>query len=728
VVVNAGNDATAAPGATVDLAAVATINNGSTITGYQWTQVSGVPASIEKAATAATRVSLAAATAYQSALLGSLEMLDRYMVQGINPHALDGAEIATFRVTVTTTSGAYSDTVNVTVKLPYAVSTGLANVAAGVPVLLQSKSQDTYVWSIDGPAGSKATLTDPATPNPSFTPDVTGKYTLVETRSNTMLEIYAGTWAGAITGQNEKGEPLSAGCTACHNGQVAEDQFTAWRATGHARILADSIENPAGHWSLNCAWCHSVGDDGVVENLGFDKAIADEGWKAPEHPGPGQWAEMLAKYPQSARYANVQCESCHGPGDGNPLHPNGTVDAARVSISSDVCGTCHGEPARHGRYQQWEASGHSNFELAIEEATVEKRGATAAHCGRCHSGQGFLAWIQQSDLTKQIQGANGNATVPELTAMGLTTDKVQPQTCATCHDPHDVGTTTGDTTDAAGRIVDTTSILPAGFQAREVGKGALCMTCHNTRNALHNIDAAPTSYSAPHVAAQADVLMGENAYFVSVPERSPHSYVVDTCVTCHMEATAPPPEFSYEGSGTNHSFAASLDICADCHSASFNAHALQLGVETKLETLAGAMSDYLLARLPDAVTLKDYTPHTASGVFYDIKSSPFTINKSDIASIEPTEPHGQQGYIFKLSTPVMVTYATAGGSSHTVSMAELQVQLGDIAAGTTAIIGTNDALVQAGWNYFLVHGDASEGVHNPAFINDVLDASIAALK
>jgi len=312
--------------------------------------------------------------------------------------------------------------------------------------------------------------------------------------------------------------------------------------------------------------------------------------------------------------------------------------------------------------------------------------------------------------------------------MGLTVDNVQPQTCVTCHDPHAVGTTTGDTTDAHGRIVDTTSILPAGFQAKEVGKGALCMTCHNTRNALHNIDAPPTSYSAPHTAAQADVLMGENAYFVSVPERSPHSYVVDTCVTCHMEATPPPPEFSFEGGGTNHAFTASVEICADCHSEAFNGEALQIGVEDKIEMLGEAMSGYLLAKLPDSVTLKDYTPHTFDGKSYDIKSNAFTINKSNITSLEPTEPHGQQGYIFKLTTPVTVTYAPAGGSPHTVSMNEVQVQLGDVAAGTTSVIGMNDALVQAGWNYFLIHGDSSKGVHNPGFVNNVLDASIAALR
>jgi cytochrome c553 len=405
------------------------------------------------------------------------------------------------------------------------------------------------------------------------------------------------------------------------------------------------------------------------------------------------------------------------------------VDAARVSISSDVCGACHGEPPRHGRFQQWEESGHANFELAIDEATVEARGATAAHCGRCHSGQGFLNWIKQSDLTKQIQGKSGNATVAELRAMGLTKDTVEPQTCVVCHDPHKQGKVSGEPTTATVRIIDTTSLLPAGFQAKVVGKGALCMTCHNTRNALHNIEKPPTSYSAPHTAAQADVLMGENAYFVAESQRSPHSYVKDTCVTCHMEATPPPAALSYQLSGTNHSFKASTTICATCHSATFNGEALQVSTEDKAHELAEKMSAYLMDKLPAPTTIKDYTPHDYQGKPYDIKSDPVQITVSNIASVTPTEPHGQIGFLFKFKSPVNVTYKPANEPPHTVAITTAEVQLGDITTdGRTIVIPVTDVLVKVGWNYFLIHGDGSEGVHNPAFTNAVLDASITALR
>jgi cytochrome c553 len=480
VVVNAGKDVTAAPGASVTLKVATTINDSSKITGIKWAQVSGAASQITGDTTDTATIKLADAAAYKAELLKNLETLDRFGVQAINPESLGKAETATFKVTVTTSSGSYNDTVLVTSNLPYIVNPGLANVAIGEPVLIQSKKLAAYAWILTPPTGSKTALNDAATRNPTFTPDIPGKYTLTETKGGTNLGIYAGTWAGAITGQDSNGRPVAAACTTCHNNKVAPDVFKEWKDTGHAEIFTQNINDPAGHWSLACASCHTVGYDGNIANGGFDAAIATANWTPPSHGEKGLYTEILNKYPDVAKYSNAQCENCHGPNN-TSLHVDGVIDAARVSLSADVCGTCHGEPARHGRFQQWEESGHANFELAMDEATVENRGATAAHCGRCHSAQGFLQWIQQPDLTKYIQGAKGNATVDELKAMGLTLDEVQPQVCVTCHDPHAEGNISGEPTNATVRIINDTALLPAGFSAEEVGKGALCMTCHNTR-------------------------------------------------------------------------------------------------------------------------------------------------------------------------------------------------------------------------------------------------------
>jgi hypothetical protein len=320
-----------------------------------------------------------------------------------------------------------------------------------------------------------------------------------------------------------------------------------------------------------------------------------------------------------------------------------------------------------------------------------------------------------------------------LKALGLTKDAVHSQTCVVCHDPHQQGTTSGEPNTATVRIEGNTSMLPAGFQANNVGHGALCMTCHNTRNGAHNDTKPPTSHSAPHTAAQADVLMGENAYFVAEGQRSPHSLIKDSCTTCHMEVTPPPAELSYNLSGTNHSFEASLKICASCHSDALDGKALQANYEEKLHKLGDEMGKYLLntlaAKTGAEITIKDYTPHVYAGKSYDMASDAVVVAEANIASAEPTEPHGQQGFILKFKSPVKFTYSPKGEQPHTVELSEAEVQLRDITTdGTIQAIPVGDVLVRVGWNYFLIHGDGSEGIHNPAFTNDILDASIEALK
>ena len=575
VAVNAGADVTSAPGASVSLKATVTPLDGSTVTSYKWVQSGGVKATLDGEAAATLNVKLGTAQEYKAQFLKGLEILDRAGVLGISPFAIEEGEATTFDVTVVTSSGTYKDSVNVLAAIPYVVSLGIRDVPIGEPVLLNTKNVASYQWALTGPAGTKAAITDDKTRNPSFTPDIVGKYTLSEKTSGANVEVYAGTWAGSITGQDAKGRPVTAGCSACHDGKIAPDKFTAWKASGHAEIFTQNINDPAGHWAITCAPCHTVGYDPAVTNGGFDEAVAAEGWKVPSHGDVGLYTKMLTTNPKTTALSNIQCENCHGPNDGTGLHPNKIMDGARISISADVCGSCHGEPLRHGRFQQWEESGHANYQLAIDESG-------SSSCVRCHVGQGFMLWLKQGDLTKSIQGANGNATAAELVAMGIGPETAQPQTCVVCHDPHQQGTVSGEPTTATVRVVDETKLLPAGFQATDVGKGALCMTCHNTRNQLHNVDAPPTSYSGPHYSSQADILMGENAYFVSVGARSPHSYLTDTCVTCHMEASPPPPEYSNAGAGTNHSFKASLTMCAECHSKTLNAEALQAGVEEKI--------------------------------------------------------------------------------------------------------------------------------------------------
>ena len=733
VVVNAGQDQTALPGASVTLTASAEPLDGSTISGYKWVQTAGVTAILDKPGSSAVKVTLGGADAYKAGLVKSVQMLDRFMIQPISPDALNLTVTASFEVTVTTTSGSYVSSVNVTADSPYKTATGLSNVPQGVPVMAHGKKQAAYNWILTVPAASKAVLDNPNDQNPVFTPDVTGRYSLIENSSKARIDVYAGTWAGAITGIDAGGQILATNCSGCHNDKVAPDKFTPWKISGHASIFPQNV-NTSALYGEGCFACHTVGFDKTVNNGGIDEAADYAAFLSSGilgRPDPTNWNKVISNYPRTARLTNAQCENCHGPNN-TPAHPDNALVPFRVSISADVCATCHGDAPRYSKFQQWQSSKHSNYQVASDEAAVENRAATAAHCGRCHSGQGFLAWIKQSDLTLQIQGVKGNATVDELTALGLTVDTVQPQTCATCHDPHNPGTVSGLPTNATVRIQDVTGKLPSGFRAEDVGKGALCIMCHNTRNGPHNDEFPtnlPTNYSSPHTAAQGDVLLGESAYLVDVPQRSPHASIQDTCVTCHMEKTPPPAEFAYAGTGTNHTFAASVKICSSCHSDVFNGEAFQSYAKGQLQALSDAMGSYLMKKLSAQITVKDYTPHAVGTKSYDVKGDAFVISKDNIVSIAPVEIHGQISFLIKLKSPVAVTYSPARETPHTLSLSDVQVQLGDISGdGKTALLPFTDVLVKAGWNYFLIHADGSFGVHNPDFVADVLRASIDALK
>lgn len=342
---------------------------------------------------------------------------------------------------------------------------------------------------------------------------------------------------------------------------------------------------------------------------------------------------------------------------------------------------------------EWASSGHANKALAVLEATVENRGATAAHCGRCHAEQGFKAWVPQ--LMKGNPGLiakpDGSAAdVPYLASLGLTKFSVRPQTCTTCHnDDYSLRVAAGDT-----------AMLPAGFQAKQVGSGALCMSCHNTRNgavAWNSTD--PRRFTAPHVAAQADVIMGKNVFFVNYGENfvSPHAaFTGDSCATCHVK-------FSSAG----HTFKAEpKTLCASCHGPKYSADYVQRATEGLMHDLAAAISARAMAGKGRIATVDAFEEKT------DTTTPNVRVNPAEITGFEPTEIHGQSSLVLKLSGGRQVASQLAGIKD----------------ASGAPVYATSDVIVRALWNYFLFHGDGSEGVHNPRFYRTVILTTIDALK
>jgi len=312
-----------------------------------------------------------------------------------------------------------------------------------------------------------------------------------------------------------------------------------------------------------------------------------------------------------------------------------------------------------------------------------------------------LGWNSTGTLTSSGATVIRDAAVPGV----VTKANVQPQTCAVCHDPHDEGTVTttvpGGINDARVRVTGNTSLLPGGFIANGVGRGAICIPCHNSRNGepvagggnptLHEdgdtnwgtqVSGTVNAYSAPHAPTEGDNLMGRNAYYVT-GARSKHSFLADTCATCHLQLTTPPAAFSGSGLyGTNHSFNTSLNICTKCHG-SYTGGTIQTSFNARLAELDTEFGKAVY-RLANAGA----NPPAGTTIVIVYGSSP-TISINGAAAV------------------TIKTYLTA-------------------AFPTDA--GYHSDIAKANWNYKLLSNDAGKGIHNPTFAFAVLDATIAKMK
>ena len=703
VVTITGAPSSSSPGDAFSLTATVTPLDGSTVTGYAWTQTHSADATIGNDDTATATITLGSAAAYKAALLEALDLPERFEVLGIEPFALEEGGLVAFECEVTTTSGTHTSDVEVHTDLGFAArASGLRNVPTGVPVLLNAPDQTAYDWTIVGPTGSTATLMDATTANAYFTPDVAGLYTLTvfdeELSGDIDLEIYAADWVGAINGQNVDGRPTTTCTATCHAG-IFPEVFDDWADSGHAEIFTNNL-NTGGHYSSGCFDCHMVGYDPTADNNGVDDVSEYDAFMAAmfpggqSHPDDDNWDTVLADFPEVAQMANIQCENCHGPNGEDGAHFSGHDDGdPRMSTSAQVCATCHGEPLRHARFQQWEESGHGNYETAIDESS--------GSCAKCHTAQGFLEWFE-NDLDVSYSTSSVDDGV------------AQPITCVVCHDPHNVGTMSGDGNDVEMRVDGDSPELLGGFTAYGLGHGAMCIVCHNTRRGLANDTAGlPDTGNfdrAPHGGAQGDLLMGENAFFVSVGARGGHSYVTDSCSTCHMEITDPPADLSYNLSGTNHTFEADTSICAECHGA-YDASALIDLNDSRLAALADDIEAAILAEIRFHTDAPNNDTVQVTGDVDEVETEVDITSTSVIGVIELSETHGRVAMSIIVDG---VLYEHVRLSSDTELLSS-----GDSLLDNSVTDNSGLVLAKAGWNYFLIHNDGSHGIHNPEFVNDI---------
>jgi hypothetical protein len=725
---------------------------------YAWKQLEGPEVALAGTATD----TLAFTTEGFAAAMGPSTIENaRFGALGINP---DQAGNYVFELTVADGFGHTTvSTVHVNATRP---TPGLRMVPVGIPVYLQGDGaqavppQVSWSWTIDltKAPGSTATVQNPTSQFPSFKPDVLGDYVLTESVSGKTLKFYAGTWLGAMTA-NSQGT-----CGLCHNNAVAPDKFTPWKKTKHYSALQRKLDGEYGQgFKEECLQCHTAGYDKTAQNGGFDDQMSVAGWSFPSTLMAGNYDELLANA-KLGQLAGIQCESCHGPQIGSDDSPHSDIanvdGVARISFSSDVCASCHQENPYHYKPEQWAEGKHAEINLALRFATVENRpNSGSAHCGRCHSAQGYTRYVKQLEagytgnltndskpLDTNVPASNHLATDAELAAFGMTLAEVQPQTCAACHDPHDA------TNPSQLRVYDSLPALPNGLtQIAGMGTGLVCATCHNSRNGEHTDTASPalSSFSAPHAASQADAVFGFNTYFVNRLNPSPHLAVTDTCAGCHYKAVTASNVEAKQTS--NHSFIVDETMCNNCHSALVDGKGLQAAVQMDMNLTRALFAQKALTPIVAAlnaapgatVIFRAYDPVT--GLYSSSSSNNSNIvldqipTSADFALIGPV-PGASAGLVLHLPAPILVQWVDSAGANVgapvslavvTGALASFKLPAGakpTVYAAPSAVPAQVQVLYKAYWNLFLLTNDNTFGIHNPGFYNTVLAATSAQLK
>ncbi|MDX1624588.1 MAG: cytochrome c3 family protein [Gemmatimonadota bacterium] len=255
--------------------------------------------------------------------------------------------------------------------------------------------------------------------------------------------------AGGALGYDEQDEKLTV-CGNCHIGTQ-----NTWEETAHADAWNTLQES--GHAQEFCEGCHTVNERG-------NDSEAVLGYAATQDP----------------RYHDVQCESCHGPGETHVSNPDASQPLASIAVDlggpggslipsqdpSDGCAECH-SGAHHPFVDEWAQSPHA-------EAVAYPAGR--AGCADCHRGQATLiAWGENADYKEKDSSEH----------LG--------QVCAVCHDPH--------ARNNEGQLrfsVETVDL-----------ESNLCAQCHNRRTEPN----PESSHGLEPHAPEAALLVGDAGYF-----------------------------------------------------------------------------------------------------------------------------------------------------------------------------------------------------------------------
>lgn len=286
-------------------------------------------------------------------------------------------------------------------------------------------------------------------------------------RDRQLFEQPAGA-AGDFVGYTDTVAKLTV-CGNCHVEKQAE-----WEQTKHASAWADL--QASGHASASCEGCHTVGQNGNPDSTAVGYEATGE-----------------------ARYHDVQCESCHGPGlthVSDPKQSNEPLAPASVSMTTG-CGECH-QGTHEPFVDEWSQSMHAQENTHAEDNP---------NCQGCHTGEGALAafGVNTNFLEKANLGPGNHIRI----------------TCVVCHNPHG-----SDNTAQLRFPIDVASV-----------DANLCMKCHQREGVPD-----PSSRYGPH-SPEGPTLLGTAGWIP--PGMTNTGPLIGThgnptanpglCATCHVQ-------------------------------------------------------------------------------------------------------------------------------------------------------------------------------------------------
>lgn len=200
-----------------------------------------------------------------------------------------------------------------------------------------------------------------------------------------------------LTGHELAGAHAKLECRACHRPEHVAD----------AAALRESGKRLDRTWlgvETTCAGCHS---DPHVKRLGLDcaRCHGEQAWK----PAPG-FSHEVTRYPLTGRHAEVACDRCHRPAEGNaaaawtrfePLTAAECVDCHRDPHSGSLgarCAECHSTAG-------WKRIAAADFDHSRTRYPLEGR-HRQVRCESCHRpDQGKPRFAACTDCHRDEHGA-----------------------------------------------------------------------------------------------------------------------------------------------------------------------------------------------------------------------------------------------------------------------------------------------------------------------------------